>query len=475
MKHVRRWSVHTGLLAILPAIVLMAGCFRGAPSANIPYVILISLDTTRADHMGFLGNPMVKTPELDALAAESIIFSDFMTVVPTTLASHTSLFTGKYPHHHGTPRNGFMVNRENTLLAEILQKDGFRTVGFIGSFALARRFDIAQGFDHYDETFSVLVGESGADQNQRSAAEVTDAVIGYLDETGISERLFLFAHYFDPHFPYAPPAPFDTLYDPQGATGLSSIDEMNNDKSVTPQEADQLLQRHEMAYAGEVSYMDHHIGRLLDYLRGKNVLDDALIVVTSDHGENHRDHPAYFNHGFTVYQSTMRGVCLIRLPKGVNGGTRVDQVVANIDILPSLLDFIGLDTPSPIDGEAIDLTHIDSYLPPRTRFGQATKPKQAETDPRWPNMKKARCIRQTRYKLIEIPYQQHHALYDLVEDPGETRNLLENPPPAIARLAEQLRGELRSWAAAAEPLAIETEEKQREETLERLRSLGYTD
>jgi len=460
-------------LTIILVIMPLSGCSRQTASTDVRHVIIVSLDTTRADHMGFLGNPMVKTPALDALAAESIVLTDFMTVVPTTLAAHTSLFTGKYPHNHGTPRNGFMVNEENTLLAEILQEAGFHTAGFVGSFALESRFDIAQGFDHYDESFSVLVGDDGADQNQRPANEVTDAVISYVDSVGVPERLFLFAHYFDPHLPYAPPAPFDTMYDPKGLTGLPSIDEMNADSLMTAQQANEFLQRHEMAYAGEVSYMDRHIGRLLDYLSGQNILDDALVVIISDHGENHRDHPAYFNHGFTVYQSTMHGVCFFRLPKALNGGTRIDYVAASIDVLPSILDLMGLDTPSRIDGEAINLRDIEDAPSPRTRFGQATKPKRAETDPRWPNMHKARCIRQTRYKLIETPYQRHHALYDLIDDPGETRNLLENPPPPIERLAEQLRGELRAWAASADPLAIEFEQKQQEETLKRLRSLGY--
>ena len=178
----------------------------------VQHVILISPDTTRLDHFGCYGNTWIRTPNMDALSAESILFTDYTTVVSTTLASHTSLFTGKFPHTHGVPRNGFMVNTDNIMVAEILKDAGFRTAGFLGSFALDSRFDFAQGFDHYDENFDILVGTGGADQNQRNAEAVTNAVIGYLEENGAGRNLFLFVHYFDPHLPYSPSPPYDTMY-----------------------------------------------------------------------------------------------------------------------------------------------------------------------------------------------------------------------------------------------------------------------
>jgi arylsulfatase A-like enzyme len=171
----------------------------------------------------------------------------------------------------------------------------------------------------------------------------------------------------------------------------------------------------------------------------------------------------------------MRGVCLFRLPRARNGGVRVDGLVASIDVLPTILDVLGLEPPAGIDGESVDLLRIGNGLPPRARFGQATKPETEETDPRWVNMRKARCIREGRYKFIEIPYMQREALYDLVEDPGEKRNLLENASPETSALAARLREDLREWAASARPLASDVEQRQRDETLERLRSLGYID
>ena len=150
---------------------------------------MISLDTTRADHLGFYGNRVVQTPQLDALAAESVVLDDFMTVVPTTLASHASLFTGKYPHHHGVPRNGFVVPEENVMLTELLAERGFTTAGFIGAFPLAERFRFAQGFEHWDEQFSAARG--------RRAEGVTDARTAWLDEKA-SRAPVSVRSYFDP-------------------------------------------------------------------------------------------------------------------------------------------------------------------------------------------------------------------------------------------------------------------------------------
>jgi len=467
----RRFRVAVKALSV--GIVLAAlGCSVAPEPYPARHVVVISLDTTRADHFGFMGNDRVSTPELDALAQESIVFHDLMTVAPTTLASHVSLFTGKYPHHHGTPRNGFMVHPDNVMLAETLQAVGFVTAGFAGSFALDERFDFAQGFAHYDQEFSVQVGDAGADQNQRTAAEVTDAAIDYLDDRGVPERLFLFAHYFDPHDPYSAPAPFDRLYDAAGADGLPPIAELVQDETLTVQQRDEFIRRWELQYAAEISYMDHHVGRLLDELERRGILEEAILVVVSDHGENLRERPAPFDHGYGVYRPMIDAVGVVRLPGGRNGGTAVDQLVATIDLFPTLLGFLGIEQPAGIDGEAIDLGSLQ--LESRTRFAQATKPAQeVETDPRWRNLRKAQCVREGRYKFISTPYRHTEELYDLQEDPREMSNLLEVPSADTGELAGRLREMLRAWSESADPLPSDFIRTQQDEAIERLKSLGY--
>ncbi len=472
----RARSNRTLAAAALAALTLFLGSCGGPRLAEGEprHVILISIDTARADHFGFMGASEAATPRLDAVASQSVVFTDYMTVVPTTLASHVTLMTGKYPFHHGTPRNGFMVNRENDMLAEILKRAGFRTAGFAGSFALDKRFDFAQGFDHYDEDFSLLVGERGVDQNQRSAADVTDAVIRYVSDEGVPDRLFLFAHYFDPHQPYMAPPPFDTLHDPRGRAGLVPVSELLRAAETSPAYAAEEARRHEQQYASEISYVDEEVGRLLEALDERGVLDDALLVVTSDHGESMWEHGEEFDHGEKVYQSTMHALCMFRLPGGRGGGVRSDWPIASTDVLPTVLSALGIDAPAGVDGEAVPLGAPVGPTPERPRFGQATKPwRGVETDPRWTNMLKARCVRAGRYKYVQTPYLGTEELYDLENDPDEGSDLLVTGSGQEAALAAEFRPMLERWAASADPLPSRFEPSQQEETTERLRSLGY--
>ena len=457
--------------ALLP--LLTWTCSASGDSDSPRVIIVISMDTTRGDHFGFLGSPRVQTPMLDALAEESIVFPDFSTVVPTTLASHTTLFTGKYPHHHGTPRNGFMVNEDNEMLAEILRRAGYQTAAFIGSFALESRFDFNQGFDHYDETFHQFVGEGGADQNQRSAESINEAVLAFLDRQTNLDRLFLFVHYFDAHAPYTPPPPFDRAYDQRGRDGLLPLEAIRQDRTLDRQERLRQARRQALQYASEISYLDAQIGRLLDQLRDRNLLDDALLLITGDHGENLWEHNEPFGHGRTVHEATRRVVCMIRLPGGESGGRRVAGPISNIDILPTLLGFVGLDPPSDIDGRAVSLDPLGDVLPPRVVFGQATKPFNVESDPRWTNMLKSRFAKEGSYKLIQTPYRGTEELYDLATDREELRDLLLDPSPEIEEVAARLRSRLEAWAESADPLPSRFEPSQSQETRERLRSLGY--
>jgi arylsulfatase A-like enzyme len=470
----RPWSWREAAAGLLILLGLVSCDKKAAEVNEARHVIVISMDTARADHFGFMGNAEAKTPRLDALAGESIVFTDCMTAVPTTLASHTTLFTGKYPHRHGTPRNGYTVNEANEMLPEVLKEAGFSTAGFAASFALESRFGFAQGFDHYDEAFDILAGESDVDQNQRAAEKVTDAVTGYLDAEGVPDRLFLFVHYFDPHRPYAAPAPYDRTFDARGREGLASVMTLRKDVTMSRDERMAHARRQGLQYASEIAYMDFHIGRLLDDLRGRGVLDDALLMVTSDHGENMWDHYMRFDHGNTVFQSTVHTVCMYRLPGAARGGSRVDRLVGNVDIMPTVLGYLGIDAPEGMDGERIDL--LDGAGPSReiARFSQASKPHgDLEKNAKWTNIRKSRCIRKGNYKYIQNPHLGSEELYDLESDPGEQSNLLAEPTREIVDLMAGLRRELELWASSADPLQSHFDSATRDETIRRLRSLGY--
>ena len=462
-----------GALAALALSLWSCGGHRLA-EGEPRHVIVISIDTARADAFGFMGATGASTPRLDSLAERSVVLTDYMTVVPTTLASHTTLFTGKYPHHHGTPRNGFMVNRENVMLAEVLRDVGFHTAGFAGSFALDERFDFAQGFEHYDQEFDVLVGDMGADQNQRLASDVTDAVLGYLEDRGSSGRLFLFVHYFDPHAPYSAPGRFETLFDPRGREGLIPVSQLVRLRATDPERAELEAGRHAMQYASEISYVDEHIGRLLDELEDMGILDESLVVLTSDHGESLWEHDEEFDHGRCVYQSTVRCLCLFRLPGGESGGRASSWPAASVDVMPTILSLLHIDSPPGVDGEAIPLSDDGDHPPERARFSQATKPwRGVETDITWNNMLKSRCVRSGPYKFVETPYSGTRELYDLEADPLERVNLMVEGSGEDRAIVGELEPVLDEWARSADPLESWFESSQREETIERLRSLGY--
>lgn len=453
----------------------------GGPAGEEPprHVVVITLDTTRADHMGFLGNGWIETPALDGLARESIVFEDCMVTAPSTLASHTSLFTGKYPHHHGVPQNGFMVNGENVTLAEVLSQAGFRTVGFIASFPLSKRFNFAQGFDHYDESFDLYGSTAQQNQrNQRRAREVTSDTIAYLEQQGIPERLFLFVHYFDPHAPYDAYIPYRNKYvkEPR-AKPTYDLDPLRETLMARREEGLGQAEIVAAQYAGEVSFMDLHVGRLLDFLRQREVLDRALLVVVSDHGETLADGPplCYFDHGWCVYQNNVRAVCMVRLPHGRHGGTRVRRGISTIDLLPTVLGRLGLEVPPGVDGEALDLERPDAPLPPRVRFAEATKPRtRAEEEGiGWPNSDKAQCVREGVYKYIRTPHANTEELYDLSADPNEERNLLLAPGAGDVERARAMRVKLEAWNATAAPLPSSFESSERGDTQRRLESLGY--
>lgn len=457
--------------------MLLCSSLRCTPGYSVKHVIFISLDTTRPDHLGCYGNSWINTPSLDQLAEESLLFSNYMTVVPTTLPSHTSLFTGTFPHTHGTSQNGFIVNNKNIMLTEILKSAGFHTAGFIGSFALDSRFYFSQGFDYYDESYEKFVGTARRTQNERSAQSVTDATMRYLEQKAVPSKLFLFVHYFDPHKPFEPPPPYNTLYhlEETGKTSNSTLAHYSC-KSTLSKTDWELSKEAALHYAGEISYMDHHIGRLITYLKEKGILDDALLVVTSDHGENFWEHMPYFHHGTATYQTTMHGVCLIRLPNGKQGGSRMEQLISSIDITPTVLHYLNLPVPDGIDGRILDLTSTMQPSDDYALYGQATltRPwKVPVVTTGWPHTNKSRCIREGHFKYIQTPFADTEEFYDLSRDPYEQHNLLKSPTPEITILANKLKVKLELWVSSARPLESFFQKEKQKETIEKLKALGY--
>ncbi len=474
-------------LATLSALAaLAAGCGADAPPPP-RHIVLISLDTFRADHLGCYGNPVVRTPAIDALAAQGVLFEDVTAAAPTTLASHVALFTGTWPNRSGVVRNGFVVHPDNELLPESLAAGGYRTAGFAGSFALTSLVNFAQGFDHWDEEFEEHIRPGDPEPNQRRAAAVTDAVLDWLDATGSDAPTFLFAHYFDAHHPYEPPPPYDTLYEPvdpalsgdvgdqrravaahheailgidhglDNVIGLGLRPELVLEADGEPRGIDRALAAR---YAGEVTYLDAELGRLFDGLKSRGIWDDALVIVTADHGETFWEHGDFWNHGLGLYQTTVRLPLIVKLPSAgkasAGGGVprKIATPVSQIDICPTVLELCGLDTPRAVQGASLVDALAGGAFAGSTSFSEATQPTRSveQQGLRWLGLCKAKAVRQGRYKLIWTPYLGIEELYDIVADPEERVNLmLGGDDDAIAE-AGRLRARLEAWSSSADPL-----------------------
>lgn len=482
--------------------LLLAAC--ADPPRPYRHVVLVSLDTTRADHLGCYESERARTPRLDELARAGAVFLDTTSPAPTTLAAHTSLVTGLAPRSHGVPRNHFVIDDSNRTLAEILRDAGWRTAAFLGSFALDREFGFDQGFEHFDAEFDVLFTPGGADQNQRRAEQVTDAALSWA-RAHADEPLFLFVHYFDPHAPYDPPPPWGERANPGGPASSDADDveravvrhqeaalgagaapgqaavitgglpaELLARAAGRPLPGDEDLAR---LYAGEVEYLDHHIGRLLDGLGEAGLLDDALVVVTADHGETFWEHADAWNHGLWVYDTTVRVPLIVRAGDGRGAGRRVDAPVSTLDVLPTLLELLELPVPAEVEGRSLVPALDGSALAAATLVSEATQPASAafEQGRAWANDLKPKAVRDGPWKYVVAPYLGREELFRVDRDPLEQRNLLGSGDPAAEPERARLRRALERWVAERSPRPTRRNDAKLLEIRERLRALGYVE
>src|SRR4051812_30396054 len=302
-------SVHGEPLGRLPS---------GVRASNLN-LLLITLDTTRADRIHAYGFNEVETPNLDRLAREGVLFEQAVSAAPLTLPAHSSIFTGKFPPAHGVRDNGgFFLDEHETTIAERLQARGFTTGGFVGAYVLDHKWGVAQGFQTYFDDFDLSKYQSlSLGSVDRPGNEVADKALAWLDRVAGS-RFFGWVHFYDAHSPYTPPEPFKSRYDGR-------------------------------PYIGEIAFVDSQVGRLLAYLDGHDLARKTVVVVMGDHGESLGEH-GESTHGFFVYQSTMHVPLLIRTPFDSMAGHRVADTVRSIDVLPTALELLGIRTTDRLEG-----------------------------------------------------------------------------------------------------------------------------
>ncbi len=421
----------------LGALALVVGsalaCNRvelsGPPRASGPNLLLVTIDTLRADHVGAYGAENAHTPTLDTLAREGVRFETAIASCPLTLPSHATLLTGLQPPSHGVRDNGFFrLGPEAVTLAERLEASGWSTGAVVGAFVLARRFGLDQGFGVYDDEVSVRRANYGS-YLERRAADVTDRALEVLER--LPEPFFLWVHYYDPHAAYDPPQRW----------------------------ADALPGR---PYDGEIAYVDAELGRLLEGLRAARRLERTLVVATSDHGESFGAHDEE-THGYTLYDATLAVPLLLRGP-GVPTGRVVGGVARHADVLPTVLARLGVEPPPELDGR--DLAPLwEADAPPSRRLAYAES-LATELHHGWSPLFAARS---DTYHYVQAPRPE---LYRLARDPAQRHNLLEDgASPEEAAAAAELEAHIeRMRAGESEPA---TPSQPDADTLERLRALGY--
>lgn len=418
------------LLAVLPGLLLLASCRR--PPRG-PSVLLVTIDTLRADRLGCYGHPGGPTPHLDALARRGALFEHATSPVPLTLPSHTSLLTGLYPFEHGVRENiGFAVPEEVTTLAEILSSAGWRTAAFTAAFPVSSETGIQQGFREFHDPLGKVDPRTGESlpprEAQFTAAEISSRAVQWLTDAPPSEPFFLWAHCYDPHEPYLPPPSFAARF------------------PGSP-------------YDAEVAWTDASLGVLFDRLESLDRRESILLIVTADHGESLGEHGERY-HSIFLYESTQRVPLLIVWPEGGIRRARLDVPVSLVDVMPTVLRACGLPLPSELPGrDLLPLLRGDGPA------GLEDRPIYLESlaglyNHGWAPL---RAIRKGSWKYVEAPREE---LYDLARDPEEEHDVSRGNPGRV----RELRGDLRDLAPDLGQLAnVPVPER----ALALLEALGY--
>lgn len=426
------------LIVILVALAALpvAAQTTAKPPLN---VVLITIDTLRADHLGCYGYKQIKTPNIDGLAADGVRFERAFAVVPVTLPSHTSMLTGTYPMFSGM--HDFSGNKLSPLqptLASVLKQAGYQTGAVIASAVLDSRFGLNQGFDFYYDHFDFSrLNEANLDEMERPANVVADVALQWLEKDSLAKnpqkKFFLWMHLYDPHFPYRPPEPYSHEY------------------AARP-------------YDGEIAFADEQVGRLLRFLKEKGLYQNTLIVLCGDHGESLGEHGEQ-THGFFIYNATMHVPLIIHLPPNADART-VSDPVSLVDLMPTVLAALGQDVPPQVQGRSLlaelhGESRDENQARDRVLYGETYLPRIHF------NWSELRGSENAKYHFIDAPRPE---LYELAKDPDELHNLFSEKKAVAAEMQVKLAGMIRDYSAGKE-LAEKTGLDPA--LMERLKALGY--
>jgi len=481
----RNTRVSAGTALTVLAVLALAGCSaREAPQRARSNILLITVDTLRADHLSAWGHARRTSPVLDALATEGVRFDQAWAQWPKTGPSFASLFTSTYPKDNGIVRKiGTPLPAEFLMLAETLQRRGYATHAVVSNGAVGSDFYFDQGFDSYIETWKLPREPDGS---ANTAAVVNREVQLILERLDPAQPYFLWVHYIDPHFPYEPPKEWlepyleDDVFAPleEISVGRTQSRQMGGIGSGQVLDGRTDLGYYRALYDAEIAYTDDEIGRLLADMGERGLMDNTLTVFTSDHGESLGEHRYFFDHGRFGFETCLHVPLIFHFPGRIE--PRVDlEPVELIDVAPTILQFAGVSLPEGVwmQGRSL-LPRLDGIAGDADGFSHAEA--GYATDGRW-----QKIARNQRYKLIFAPYSssqryiggpgQEFALFDLVADPGETVNLMGSEPEVF----ETLRAEIwRWWLPNSFDALVDAGDTREEtevssETIEQLKALGY--
>lgn len=466
------------LLLVVAAGALLAWS-TARPRLARPNILLVSIDSLRADHLGAYGYPRDTSPTIDGLAREGVLFEHAISSAPWTVPAHMTLLTGLPPEVHGVESRRERLSPDAVTLAEVLQDAGYTTAGFVSGPTVMRRYGFDQGFASYDES---MVEEKpaliGGVVTSPGLVRLVDAFLTRWHDGDRTQPFFVFLHMWDVHYDYVPPEDYARRFDPDYTGDLDGRDFERNPRltaGMDPRDLQHLV----ALYDGEIRYTDDHLAQIVGRLRALGLLDDTIVVVTSDHGDEFFEH-GQKGHAKTLYDEVLRVPLVVRYPQRIAPGRRVEAQVRAMDVAPTILGLAGVPATPGFGTIGLAPEHRFVDLTPYVAGSSPTAPfpaLPAFSTTRWLGGRQT-ALRTADAKLIRYkPPLRNRAgteLFDLDVDPGERTNLDGSPPgkPLLATLAPRLE-DWTSDAGRQTKLAVGLAPSPRHEA--RLRALGYVE
>ena len=455
----------TRLALLLACAACFSGWLAGCQPKRDPNVLILVIDALRPDHLGCYGYTLDTSPAIDGLARRGVLFTDATSLSSYTRAAVPSIFASIHPGAHGVltqGKNVEILSDEYETLAETLKERGYVTAAFAPNPSLHRVFNFDQGFDLYDDDFQVAGPKA---QDVETARKINERTLAWLRDHR-EKSFFAYLHYRDVHAPYGPPPPYDRMFDQPDKRQLTEAEYKSQPPDVRRPHRYRDLGSYVEQYDGEIRYTDDHLARFLATLSKEGFLDDTVIFLTADHGESFLEHGSW-THGTGLYEELTRVPLLLVLPKERAKGRRVAAPVQTTDIYPTILELLNVEIPPGLQGKSLLKPIQGQANPRRPVFSEALVSRRLRP---W-NFGQLVAVRSGGWKLIYNRWSRSGELYNLAQDPAETRNLADREPERVRDLLRLIAAQDRENAKRSHR-AQGTEELP-ENVVEGLRSLGY--